>query len=93
MVSWPLYGQSAPIVRVESDYRILSQALDLAKEFAANPAPQLLMTKQLLTRNGSDTDLTEIQQRESALLRECWKTEEHKEAVSAFIEKRQPRFR
>ena len=79
--------------RLTPEDEILSQALDLAKEFAANPAPQLLMTKQLLTRNGSDTDLTEIQQRESALLRECWKTEEHKEAVSAFIEKRQPRFR
>gem|GEM_PF-3621871 len=28
-----------------------------------------------------------------ALLRECWKTPEHAEAVAAFIGKRPPRFR
>jgi enoyl-CoA hydratase/carnithine racemase len=51
------------------------------------------MTKQLLSRNGTETDLTSIQKRESTLLRECWETPEHKEAVNAFIEKRAPKFR
>jgi len=27
------------------------------------------------------------------MLRECWKSPEHKEAVTAFLEKRPPRFR
>ncbi len=79
--------------RLTPDGEVVDQALALAGEFAANPAPQLRMTKQLLTRNGSHTDLDEIQERESALLRECWKTPEHKEAVQAFIEKRPPKFR
>ncbi|MDP6978261.1 MAG: enoyl-CoA hydratase-related protein [Myxococcota bacterium] len=79
--------------RLAPENEVLDQAMELAREFAANPAPQLLMTKRLLTENGSDTNLSEIQERESALLRECWKTPEHKEAVNAFIEKRPPKFR
>jgi enoyl-CoA hydratase/carnithine racemase len=72
---------------------LLPQALELARAIGANPGPQLLMTKQLLSRNGTETDLTSIQKRESTLLRECWETPEHKEAVNAFIEKRAPKFR
>ena len=79
--------------RVTSPEDLLPQALELAREIGANPGPQLLMTKRLLGINGSDTDLTRIQERESELLRECWKTPEHKEAVNAFIEKREPKFR
>jgi len=71
---------------------VAPQAIALAREIGANPAPQLRMTKQLLTRNGSATDLTEIQRAETRLLRECWKTPEHKEAVRAFLEKRTPKF-
>ena len=51
------------------------------------------MTKHLLTRNACETDLGSIQERESEMLRECWKSPEHKEAVAAFLEKRPPRFR
>ena len=71
---------------------LVGEALALGREIGANPAPQLRMTKELLTRNGSATDLTEIQRAETRLLRECWKTPEHKEAVRAFLEKRAPRF-
>ena len=72
---------------------LLPAALALAQEIGANPAPQLRMVKQLLTRNGSATDLAEVQRAESELLRACWKTPEHREAVRAFLEKRRPRFR
>ena len=72
---------------------LLDRALEIAGTFAANPDPQLRMTKELLTVNGSDTDLTTVQERESALLRDCWKTPEHREAVAAFIAKRPPKFR
>lgn len=68
-------------------------ALECARGIAANPPPQLQMIKQLLTENASDTDLRGIQKRESAFLRECWETPEHAEAVSAFLEKRTPKFR
>ena len=49
--------------------------------------PQLKMVKELLTKNGSEIDLKKAQERESELLRECWKTEEHKEAVKKFLTK------
>jgi enoyl-CoA hydratase/carnithine racemase len=72
---------------------LLPKALAIADAIAANPDPQLRMTKRLLTENGSATDLAAVQERESVLLRECWKSPEHKEAVAAFLEKRPPRFR
>jgi len=72
---------------------LLARALGIAHEIAANPDPQLRMTKALLTSNGASTDLREVQRRESELLRHCWKTPEHKEAVDAFLSKRPPKFR
>ena len=72
---------------------LVPKAFAIAESFAANPDPQLRMIKQLLTENGSATDLPAVQERESVLLRECWKSPEHKEAVAAFLEKRPPRFR
>ena len=73
--------------------QLLPKALEIARSMAANPDLQLRMTKQLLTENACDTDLQAIQERESALLRECWKSPEHAEAVAAFREKRPPKFR
>jgi len=72
---------------------LLDEALALAAAIGANPAPTLRMTKQLLTKNAAETDLDAVQRLESELLRECWKTPEHAEAVRAFLEKRPPRFR
>jgi enoyl-CoA hydratase/carnithine racemase len=51
------------------------------------------MTKQLLSRNDSETDLGAVQRLESEMLRECGKSAEHREAVATFLEKRPPRFR
>jgi enoyl-CoA hydratase/carnithine racemase len=73
--------------------QLLAQSLELAREIGANPGPQLRMIKELLSRNGSATDLADVQRSETARLRECWKTPEHREAVAAFVEKRSPKFR
>jgi enoyl-CoA hydratase/carnithine racemase len=51
------------------------------------------MTTALLRQNAAATDLEEVQRRESQLLRECWQTPEHREAVAPFTEKREPSFR
>ncbi len=72
---------------------LLPTALEVAGSYAANPDLQLRMTKQLLTQNVVDTDLVAIQRREQVLLAECWKSDEHKEAVAAFLAKRPPVFR
>ena len=71
---------------------LVDEAVALAATIGANAAPQLRMIKQLLTENGSDTDLARVQARESEMLRECWRSPEHAEAVQAFLEKREPRL-
>lgn len=72
---------------------LLPRANELASEIASNPDPQLRMIKDLLTRNGTEPDLKTVQSRELELLKRCYGTPEHKEAVLAFRERRAPRFR
>ena len=84
--------QSGLVDRVVEPEQVVDEAVAVAASIGANAAPQLRMTKALLTMNGSDTDLVAVQARESEMLRECWKSAEHAEAVKAFIEKRPPQF-
>lgn len=63
-------------------------AQELASSMGANPAPQLRMIKDLLTRNACETDLVEVQRREMRHLHDCYKTPEHAEAVRAFLTQR-----
>jgi enoyl-CoA hydratase/carnithine racemase len=72
---------------------LLPTAMDVARSYAANPDRQLRMTKELLTANLGEGDLWAAQQREMEMLKVCWTTDEHKEAVAAFLEKRPPVFR
>jgi enoyl-CoA hydratase/carnithine racemase len=51
------------------------------------------MTKQLLTENAAETDLSLVQRREQRMLADCWASPEHAEAVAAFLAKRPPLFR
>jgi enoyl-CoA hydratase/carnithine racemase len=97
-LSGRLYGaeEAARIGLVDhlvSGEELMPRAIALAQEMAGNPDPQLRMIKELLTRNASETDLALVQQRETDFIRHCWTTPEHKEAVSAFLEKRAPNFR
>jgi enoyl-CoA hydratase/carnithine racemase len=79
--------------RLVAPEALLDASLEIARGMGANPGPQLRMIKELLTRNGSSTDLGAVQRLESEMLRRCWESPEHREAVSAFLEKRAPRFR
>ncbi len=78
---------------VTSPEELLAKAFEWAKTIAANPDPMLRMTKDLLSKNACEQDMTVAQTRESDYLRACWVTPEHKEAVQAFMEKRPARFR
>jgi enoyl-CoA hydratase/carnithine racemase len=74
--------------RVADD--VLATAIAVAETYAANPARQLAMTKDLL---GTAADeLTAVQEREHRYLVECWASPEHAEAVAAFLGKRPPSF-
>ena len=72
---------------------LLEEASALAREIAANPARQLRWVKDLLTRNGSETDISLVQKREAEVLAKAYASNEHKEAVDAFLNKRKPEFK
>jgi enoyl-CoA hydratase/carnithine racemase len=78
---------------VASPEALVDVAIERARSYGENPAPQLRWIKQLLTQNASETDPKVVQQREIAALNEAYATPEHKEAVAAFLEKRPPVFR
>ena len=76
-----------------SPEELLPSAMDMARSIAANPPPHLRWIKQLLTENGSETDLAAVQKREGILLQQAYESPEHKEAINAFLEKRAPNFK
>jgi enoyl-CoA hydratase/carnithine racemase len=73
--------------RLTGHEELLDAALELAGEIADNPRPQLRMIKHLLTENAVETDLRLVQRREHELIRECWRSPEHRRAVDAFLAK------
>ncbi len=72
---------------------LLPEALRVASSMTNNPVPMMKMIKELLSQNACETDLTKVQEREIELLNKCYDLPEHKEAVSAFLEKRDPDFK
>jgi len=86
-------GRLGLVDRVVPAEGVLDEAVAVASELGANPGPQVRMIKDLLTANATESDLATVQRRESAALEAAYRTPEHREAVTAFIEKRPPRFR
>ena len=70
---------------------LMTAAMDVAARIAANSAPALRLTKRLL-REGQDMKLQPLLELSAAYQALAHHTDEHAEAVSAFLEKRQPRF-
>jgi 2-(1,2-epoxy-1,2-dihydrophenyl)acetyl-CoA isomerase len=71
---------------------LVDHAVELAGRIAANPAPQLQWTKQLLLENALEPDLRVVQEREMDVIAKAFASPEHAEAVTAFMEKRPPQF-
>ena len=80
------------IDRVVPGDALLEAAHDMAHAMGDNPQASLAFTKELLTQNMFATSLKDVQKRELALLNQAYETPEHKEAVAAFLEKRNPDF-
>jgi enoyl-CoA hydratase/carnithine racemase len=72
---------------------VVVAAIARARSYAENAPPSVQFAKQLLTENGTETNLSAVQKRELKALNEAYRTPEHREAVAAFIEKREPKFR
>ena len=79
--------------RVVPADELMEAARATARAMGSNPQSALRMVKQLLTENAVEPDLAKVQQREMAQLQACYSSAEHKEAIAAFMDKREPDFR
>ena len=72
--------------------QLAARAAELAAELAALPTRGIAMTKQLIDQ-ASSSSLEEQLEREADLQARATQTEDFREGVAAFLEKRAPRFR
>lgn len=79
--------------RVVPATSLLDEACQLARAMGDNPQSALRHIKALITQNANEADIESVQRRELTALYECYESPEHKEAISAFMEKREPDFR
>ena len=78
--------------KVVDDDRLMDEALALARRIAVNPAYGLRMAKRLL-REGARSELSTLLDMSASMQAIAHQTEDHKEAVDAFVEKRKPVFK
>jgi len=71
---------------------LVDVAMARAEEIANNPTDVALTIKDLLARNALDPDLESVMEREGTRDRMARKWPSHREAVKAFLEKREPQF-
>ncbi|HYP85917.1 crotonase/enoyl-CoA hydratase family protein [Variovorax sp.] len=79
------------VSRVVPADQLLPQARALAAKIAANPGVVMRMTKRLL-REGEHASLESLLELSAGYQAIAHKTADHREAVTAFIEKRAPKF-
>lgn len=79
--------------RVTTIGDLLDTAHAVARGMGENPQASLRAIKELITQNASEADLSLVQKREMEALQVAYRSAEHKEAIAAFLEKREPDFR
>ena len=79
------------VSRVVSSEELLPTAKALAAKIAANPGAVMRMTKRLL-REGEHASLESLLELSAGYQALAHKTADHREAVTAFVEKRKPVF-
>lgn len=79
------------VSRVVEPEALLPTARALAEQIAANPPHAVRLTKRLL-RESLDTKLDALLEMAATFQAMCHQTADHKEAVAAFLGKRQPVF-
>lgn len=71
---------------------LMERALAKANEIANNPTGAVMLIKELLAKNPLDADLDRVMEREQIRDQIGRRTADHREAVTAFLENRDPRF-
>ncbi len=81
------------IDRIVPHDQLMEEAFALAEEIAANPPDAIWASKRLLHENAVEDDLRRVVTQEGYSIRQQRRSPHHAEAVQAFIEKREPKFR
>jgi enoyl-CoA hydratase/carnithine racemase len=79
------------VSRVVPDAELLDAAMALARRIAANPPQAVRLTKRLI-REGRHTRLDTLLEMSAVMQSLVHATADHREAVTAFVEKRTPKF-
>lgn len=79
------------VSRVVPDEELLDAAMEIAQRIVANPARSLRLTKRLL-REAQHSRMSDILELSAAYQALAHTTDDHAEAVDAFLEKRPPDF-
>lgn len=80
------------VSRVVPHDDLMAETLRFAGEIAANPTDAVWNAKKLLHRNMVECSKPDVIKREGAAIYQQYQSAGHKEAVRAFIEKRDPAF-
>jgi 2-(1,2-epoxy-1,2-dihydrophenyl)acetyl-CoA isomerase len=98
---WCLTGRMIPaqeakeagmVSEVVPGAKLVERALELGELLGKNPAPAMAQIRELLIRNVHEDNVGEVQRREGEALAKAYVSWEHKEAIAAFLEKRDPDF-
>ena len=71
---------------------MLDEAIALADEIASNPEWQLSQTKRLIHDHYMERDVDAVRRIESDIFSQSQMTPSHREALTAFRERREPRY-
>lgn len=80
------------VSRVVPHDELLPTAYALAHEIASGPTDPVWLTKRLIRRNAAEQHLHQVVANETQLFHQLVDQKDHREAVRAFQEKREPRF-
>jgi 2-(1,2-epoxy-1,2-dihydrophenyl)acetyl-CoA isomerase len=80
------------VSRVVPHERLMDETMALAEEIASNPTDAVWEAKKLMHRNMVEHDREAVVRREGVVIRKQYESAGHKEAVRAFLEKREPHF-
>jgi 2-(1,2-epoxy-1,2-dihydrophenyl)acetyl-CoA isomerase len=78
--------------RVVEPDQLMPEVMQLAQEIAANPRDAVWQAKRLLHTNATESDLRRVVTAECYSIRERQSEPDHREAVLAFVDKREPKF-
>ncbi|MPZ24783.1 MAG: enoyl-CoA hydratase, partial [Dehalococcoidia bacterium] len=80
------------VEKIVAPENLLEEAFALAEEISSSPIDSVWMAKRLIHQNAVEQDLRRVVDSENSAIRDMRGLPGHREAVTAFRERRQPRF-